>query len=76
MFKGVVIENTFTNICDMADSVFPMFKLIPSIKKAMLRLKWESDKEVEHIKTPMFFISGDMDTFVPTEQTHRLFNLS
>ena len=42
-FKGAVIENTFTNICDMADSVFPVFKMIPRIKKAMLRLKWESD---------------------------------
>ena len=44
LFKGAVIENTFTNIEDMADSVFPMFKLIPTIKKMMLRLKWESNK--------------------------------
>jgi pimeloyl-ACP methyl ester carboxylesterase len=43
-FKGAVIENTFTNISSMADVIFPMFKAIPRIKKAMLRLRWESDQ--------------------------------
>jgi fermentation-respiration switch protein FrsA (DUF1100 family) len=73
-FKGAIIENTFTSINDMADSVFSFFKWIPAIKKRMLRLKWESIDQVEHISTPLFFISGDKDTFVPTEQTHRLHN--
>jgi fermentation-respiration switch protein FrsA (DUF1100 family) len=58
----------------MAESVFPMFKLIPTIKNSLLRLKWESDKHVPTITTPMFFISGDADTFVPTEQTWQLYN--
>lgn len=58
-FKGAVIENTFTNISSMADAIFPMFRLIPWIKKAMLRLKWESDLQVPHIETPLFYISGD-----------------
>lgn len=60
----------------MADSVFPMFKLIPTIKKMMLRLKWESNLQVPFIKTPMFFISGDVDNFVPTALTYELFNKS
>ena len=73
-FKGAVIENTFTSISKMAESVFPAFALIPWIKERMLRLKWESEKQVGPLHTPMFFISGDQDTFVPTQQTHDLFN--
>jgi fermentation-respiration switch protein FrsA (DUF1100 family) len=73
-FKGAVIENTFTSISKMAESVFPVFALIPWIKERMLRLKWESEKQVGPLHTPMFFISGDQDNFVPTQQTHDLFN--
>jgi fermentation-respiration switch protein FrsA (DUF1100 family) len=73
-FQGAIIENTFTSISQMAESVFPMFKLIPGIKNRMLRLKWESIKYVSALDSPLFFISGDADTFVPTEQTWQLFN--
>lgn len=38
----------------------------------MLRLRWESINEVQNIKKPVFFISGDQDTLVPTEMTFRL----
>ena len=44
--KGVIIENTFTSICDMADALFSFLKLIPSLKRKMLRLRWES---LEHV---------------------------
>jgi fermentation-respiration switch protein FrsA (DUF1100 family) len=60
----------------MAESVFPMFKLIPQIKNKMLRLRWESEKQVPHLTTPIFYISGDVDTFVPTAQTWELYNKS
>ena len=70
--KGVIIENTFTSICDMADALFSFLRLIQPIKRAMLRLRWESINEVQKIKKPVFFISGDQDTLVPTEMTYRL----
>lgn len=58
-FRGLIIENTFTSISAMADSMFSFFKYIQNIKNAMIRLKWESVEEVPHIRTPIFFISGD-----------------
>ena len=70
--RGIIIENTFTSICDMADAVFSFLKLIPRLKKAMLRLNWDSLEQVQHITKPVFFISGDQDTLVPTEMTYRL----
>ena len=75
-FKGAVIENTFTNISSMAESVFPPLRFIPALKEKLLRLRWESDKHVPHLKTPLFYISGDVDTFVPTAQTWELYNNS
>lgn len=75
-FKGAVIENTFTNISSMAEAVFPLFRYIPGLKNKLLRLKWESNKQVPHLKTPLFYISGEVDTFVPTEQTWELYNTS
>ena len=56
----------------MADALFSFLKLIQPIKKMMLRLRWESIDQVKNIKTPIFFISGDQDTLVPTEMTFRL----
>ena len=44
--KGLIIENTFTSICDMADAVFGFLKLIPTLKRKMLRLRWESIDQV------------------------------
>lgn len=46
VFKGVVIENTFTGISDMADALFPFLKAIPAIKKRMLKLNWDSHSKV------------------------------
>jgi len=38
----------------------------------MLKIKWDSLAIVGKIKTPILFISGDQDTFVPTTMTIRL----
>jgi len=38
----------------------------------MLKIKWDSLAIVNKIKTPILFISGDQDTFVPTQMTIRL----
>ena len=38
----------------------------------MLRLNWDSLSQVKNIKMPIFYISGDQDTFVPFEMTLKL----
>ena len=70
--KGVIIENSFTSINEMADAVFGFLKLIPNLKTKMLRLRWKSIDKVKDIQKPIFYISGDQDTLVPTEMTYRL----
>lgn len=41
-YKGVVIENTFTSIADMAAALFPFFKFAPWLIKIMLKLEWNN----------------------------------
>jgi len=71
LVKGVIIENTFAGISEMADSLFPFLKLVPSLKRRMMRLNFDSLARVQKFDSslPVFFISGDIDTFVPTAQT-------
>jgi fermentation-respiration switch protein FrsA (DUF1100 family) len=74
LFKAAIIENTFTSIGDMADVLFPFLKMIPNLKQSMLKMNWDSLKLVTEITTPILFITGDIDTFVPTEMTQRLYD--
>ena len=53
----------------MADALFPFLKLIPSIKRRMLKINWDSLGKVEKVSCPILFVSGDKDSFVPTEMT-------
>lgn len=38
---GIIVENTFTSITDIVDSLFPMLAW-KAAKKAFLRLNWDS----------------------------------
>ena len=69
VYKGVIIENTFTSISEMVDPLVPMFKAFPTIKNLMLKIKWDSMQCVQNMKTPVLFITGDLDTFVPWQMT-------
>lgn len=69
IFKGAIIENTFTGISEMAEVLFPLLGLVRSLKEKMLRIHWDNLKQVKHISCPLLFVSGDKDTFVPTEMT-------
>jgi fermentation-respiration switch protein FrsA (DUF1100 family) len=57
----------------MADSIFPFFKSLPWLKRMMLKLNWDNLSCVKSMKTPVLFITGDRDNFVPTEMTVRLY---
>ena len=59
--KGCVVENTFTSILEMADLMFPILAGKPGCKKAIMCDHWDSEQEVVHIKTPIYFIAGKND---------------
>jgi len=69
---GVIVENSFTSIEDMADSMFPFLKLLGSVKRSLMRLKWRSIDVIHEITLPLLFLSADKDEIVPKVQMHML----
>ena len=66
---GMILENTFTSISDMADDIFPDLKFF---KKLILRMFWPSDKRIANVRTPILFIVGTNDEIVPFHHTKKL----
>ena len=56
LFRGLIIENTFTSMGDMVDHIVYFLKYV---KRLVLRNKWNSLDLVREIKTPMLYITGD-----------------
>lgn len=74
LFKGVIIENTFTCIGEMAEKLFPFLKYVP--KQYLLKINWDnlSMVRVWPKNMPVLLITGSSDSFVPCEMTDRLYS--
>ena len=57
----------------MADSLFPFLKLIPNLKKRMLRLDWDSATKIDKIRSPILFVAGSKDQLCPLVMSNELF---
>jgi hypothetical protein len=68
LFRAAVIENTFTNIQAMARTRFSLMRAFPVFSR-LLTMKWNNLEKIHHCQTPIFFVGGDRDTFVPVEMT-------
>jgi uncharacterized protein len=72
LFIGAIIESTFTGISDMADVMFPFLIHTPALKRVLLTLNWDSLSCARRLKTPVLFIHGDSDSFVPAWMSQKL----
>ena len=70
MIDGIILENTFTSISDMADIMFPF---LAPIKKYVLKMSWDTDRLVPQITAPLMFVMGKRDEIVPYKQTYSLY---
>ena len=84
--SGAILENTFTSISDMADSVFTPFLeraapqaawcLIPFlqrfVKPLIMFVGWWSEDVIRKVSCPLLFLSGARDEIVPQVQMKRL----
>jgi fermentation-respiration switch protein FrsA (DUF1100 family) len=57
----------------MVDVLLPYVKWF---KHLILRIKWDNGVKIKHLKQPIMFISGGMDTLVPPEHMNELYNLA
>ena len=67
--RGVIVENTFTCIREMAVGLFPFLAALPSEwLEALLENKWHSDELIGQLKVPFLFLAGKQDEIVPPPQ--------
>ena len=67
----MIIENTFTSISHLADSIFPTLSYF---KKFILKLDWNSISRIVDIEVPILFIVGTADEVIPHNHVRLLFN--
>ena len=71
--RGVIAENTFTSVRDMALPLFPMLRLLPPRLLELLQAShWDSLARVAELPVPVLFIAGEQDEVVPHSQMLQL----
>lgn len=66
LFRGVIIENSFTSMSAMVDYLFPYLNYL---KIFILRNHWNSFSLVSQLRMPLLYVSGDKDELVPKFMT-------
>ena len=65
---GIMLENTFTSIEDILDTLMPVFK---PIKRLQVN-QWRSIDLIGKISAPIYFIKSMRDPIVNVEHMHKL----
>ena len=70
-FAGIILESPFTSMIDAAASKYPIFPI-----KLLLKDKYESNKKIKKIKSPILVMHGKEDKIVPFWMGKKIFELA
>ncbi|XP_065849266.1 alpha/beta hydrolase domain-containing protein WAV2 isoform X3 [Euphorbia lathyris] len=78
---GLILENTFTSILDMAGVLLPFLKWFigrthskgPKILNFVVRSPWSTIDVIGQVKQPILFLSGLQDEMVPSSHMQMLY---
>ncbi len=70
-FAGVILEAPFTSMVSVGKSMYPFFPV-----SILLKDKYESDKKIKNIKSPILIMHGEVDKLVPFWMGKKLYNLA
>ena len=70
-FAGVILESPFTSMVAAAKSNYPIFPI-----RLLLKDKYESDKKIKNIKSPILIMHGSKDKVVPFWMGKKLYELA
>lgn len=69
LVRGLIIENTFCGIREMASALFPFLQLLPaSALESLLVNHWRSEECIGALRMPVLMLAGQLDEIVPTRQ--------
>jgi len=70
-FAGVILESPFTSMVDAGKSKYPFFPI-----KLLLKDKYESDKKIKNIVSPILIMHGESDRIVPFWMGKKMYDLA
>ena len=70
-FAGIILESPFTSMVAAGKSKYPIFPI-----GLLLKDKYESDKKIKNIQSPILIMHGEADTIVPFWMGKKLYELA
>ena len=70
-FAGVILESPFTSMIDAGKDKYPFFPV-----RLLLKDKYESDKKIKNIKSPILIMHGEVDRIVPFWMGKKMYKLA
>ena len=70
-FAGIILESPFTSMVEAGKTKYPIFPI-----GLLLKDKYESDKKVKNIKSPILIMHGEEDKIVPFWMGKKMFELA
>ena len=70
-FGGVILESPFTSMVAAGKSKYPIFPI-----GLLLKDKYESDKKIKNISSPILIMHGEADTIVPFWMGKKMYELA
>lgn len=70
---GIMVENTFCSIDEMADILFPF---LAPVKGPLLKMHWNSKDIARSLDIPILYLAGEEDEIVPHSQMKELYQIS
>jgi uncharacterized protein len=70
-FAGVILESPFTSMVDAAKDKYPFFPI-----RFLLKDKYENDKKIKNVKSPLLIMHGEIDKIVPFWMGKNLYDIA
>jgi len=70
-FAGIILESPFTSMIDAGKDKYPFLPV-----RFLLKDKYESDKKIKNIKSPILVMHGKIDNIVPFHMGKKIYELA
>ena len=70
-FGGIILESPFTSMIDAGKDKYPYLPV-----RILLKDKYESDKKIKNIKSPILIMHGKVDNIVPFHMGRKMYELA
>ena len=70
-FAGIILESPFTSMIDAGKDKYPYLPI-----RLLLKDKYESDKKIKNIKSPILIMHGMVDNIVPFDMGKKMYELA